>query len=160
LAGDDSPGVLGLGLFEDPNKLLLKGMKFVFDSLVRFLSIQNGGSVHGVKRKFRPRVVYQSPVFDPNRKYTVAVIPFFNRSGRRYAGEIMVLHFIRELGRFGNFHLIEPGVIRQVFLEFRIVMEDGVSLSQADVLFGAINADLILSGRSSNMRIIRELWKA
>jgi TolB-like protein len=147
LAGDDSPGVLGLGLIEDPNKLLLKGMKFVFDSLVRFLSIQNGGSVHGVKRKFRPRVVYQSPVFDPNRKYTVAVIPFFNRSGRRYAGEIMVLHFIRELGRFGNFHLIEPGVIRQVFLEFRIVMEDGVSLSQADVLFGAINADLILSGR-------------
>ena len=147
VAGDDSPGILGLGLIEDPNKLLLKGTKFVFDSLARFLSVQKGGSALEVKRKFRPRVVYQSPVFDPNRKYSVAVIPFFNRSGRRYAGEIMVLHFIRELGRFGNFHLIEPGVIRQVFLEFRIIMEDGVSLSQADVLFGALNADLILSGR-------------
>lgn len=147
LAGDDAPGILGLGLIEDPYKLLDKGMRFVFDSLVRFLSTQHGGSVSPVARKFRPKVFYESPVFDPNKKYTVAVIPFFNRSGRRNAGEIMVLHFVREMTRFENFHLIEPGMIRQVFLELRVIMEDGVSLAQTDVLFGALNADLILSGK-------------
>ncbi len=147
LAGNDSPGILGLGLIENPYKLLDKGMGFLFDSLVRFLSTRNGGIVYPVKRKFRPMVVYESPAFDPKREYSLAVIPFFNRSGRKNAGEIMVLHFVREMKRFENFRLIEPGVIRQAFLEFRIIMEDGVSLSQTDILFGALNADLILSGR-------------
>jgi hypothetical protein len=147
LAGDDSPGVLGLGLIENPYKLLDKGMGFLFDSLVRFLSARNGGTVYPVKRKFRPIIVYESPVFDPGRKYSLAVIPFFNRSGRKNAGEIMVLHFVGGMRRFENFDLIEPGVIRHAFLEYRIIMEDGVSLSQADILFSALNADLILSGR-------------
>jgi TolB-like protein len=148
LAGDDSPGILGLGLIEDPKELLEKALKSVLGSLVSYLSTgTEGKEVHGAKRKFRPKIAYQSSAWDLNRKYKVAVTPFFNRSERKYAGEILVLHFIRQLKRFGNFEVIEPGMLRQELLDLRIIMQDGVSLANADAIFAALDADLLVSGR-------------
>lgn len=148
LAGDDSPGILGLGLIEDPKALLEKALKSVLGSLVSYLSTgTEGKEVHGPKRKFRPKIAYQSSAWDLNRKYKVAVTPFFNRSERKYAGEILVLHFIRQLKRFGNFEVIEPGMLRQELLDLRIIMQDGVSLANADAIFAALDADLLVSGR-------------
>jgi TolB-like protein len=82
-----------------------------------------------------------------NRKYRVAIAPFFNRSERKYAGEIMVLHFIRQLKRFDNFEVIEPAMVRQELLNSRIIMQDGISLADADALFAGLDADLLVSGR-------------
>jgi TolB-like protein len=147
LAGDDSRGLLDLGLIEDPMALLEKGMKLMFDSMNRYLSKKSEGRRgYSAKRKFQPRIAYRSPSFDPNRKYTVAIAPFFNYSLRKYAGDILVLHFAKELKRFDRFDVIEMGVVRQAFLEMRIILDQGVSLINADSIAGLLNADLILAG--------------
>jgi hypothetical protein len=77
----------------------------------------------------------------------VAVVPFFNESTRKNAGQIMVLHFVKWLTELENFSVIEPGVVRQELLTFRIIMDEGVSLAQADLIFSSLDADLILSGK-------------
>jgi TolB-like protein len=159
LAGDDSPGILGIGLIEDPKALLEKAMNSMTDSLIRtLLTRQDEGKSRSAKRKFRPKVVYRSPELDPERKYVVAVVPFFNRSERKYAGEILVLHFIRQLKRFNNFDVIEPGILRQELLGLRVIMEDGVSLANADAIFSILNADVIVSGKVIDYQDYQGLW--
>jgi hypothetical protein len=159
LAGDDSPGILGLGLIEDPKALMEKAMKSMTGSLTSYLSTRMGEEDgRSLKKKFKPKIAYKSPVLDPGRKYVVAVLPFFNRSERKYAGEILVLHFIRQLKRFNNFDIIEPGILRQELLGLRIIMEDGVSLANADAIFAILSADLILSGRVIDYQDFQGIW--
>ncbi len=147
LAGDDSPGFLNMGLIEDPKVLLDKAMKRMFDSLNRYISSEpDEKKEHDAKGKFRPRIFYRSPVLDPVEKYTVAITPFVNLSGRKYAGDMMVLHLAKELKKFKNFNVIEFGIVRQAFLELRIVMDQGISLANADSVLALLDADLIVSG--------------
>jgi len=146
LAGDDSPGILALGLIEDPKALLEKGVGRLAESLREYFDKKSDGErIKSVKRKFQPKVSYRSEVLDPGRKYTVAVVPFLNFSGRRNAGEILELQFIRSLKKFENFDVIEPGILRQELLAMRIIIPEGISLSNTDALFAALNADLILA---------------
>jgi len=148
LAGDDSPGILGLGLIEDPKALLKKALNTLQDSFLRYLSGKEGvESVKSPKKKFQPKIAYRSQVIDPEGKYTVAVVPFFNSSVRKYGGEIMVLHFINELKKIKNLEIIEPGEVRQQFLTLRMIMDEGISLANADLLFSTLQADLIVSGK-------------
>ena len=159
LAGDDSPGILGLGLIEDPNLLLDKALKTVLDSLVRYFSGGPAGQVsQGAKRKFLPKISYRAPALESNRNYTVAIAPFFSISERKYVGEIMTLHFARELKRAGNFNVIEPGIVREAFLELRIVMEQGVSLANAEMISSMIKADLIVSGKVIDYEDYQGIW--
>jgi len=159
LAGDDSPGILGLGLIEDPKELREKALKSVTGSLVRYLSTgMDRKKTDGKKRKFRPKLAYQSSALDLEKKYRVAVIPFFNRSERKYAGEILVLHFIRQLKRFENFEVIEPGMVRQELLNLRMIMQDGVSLADADAIFATLNGDLLVSGRVMDYQDYQGVW--
>jgi len=159
LAGDDSPGILGLGLIEDPKILIDKSLKTILTSLMRYLSGGQEGQVDkGAKKKFHPKISYRSPALDSNRKYSVAIAPFFSISERKYAGEIMTLHFARELKRAGNFNIIEPGVVRQAFLELRIVMEQGVSLANAELILGMLNADLVISGKVTDYEDYQGTW--
>jgi hypothetical protein len=147
LAGDDARGLLDLGLIEDPKILLEKGMKLIFDSLNRYLS--TGTKVEAgdkLKRKFRPKIFYRSLALDPQRKYKVVIAPLFNLSGRKYAGDIMVLHLAKGLDKIRNLDVIEMGMVRQTFLELRIIMDQGISLTQADAVLATLNADLIVSG--------------
>ena len=60
----------------------------------------------------------------------------------------MALHFVRHLAAVDNFAVIEPGIVRQALLRLRIIMDDGLSLGYADILFRRLNADLILTGRA------------
>ena len=159
LAGDDSQGILGVGLIEDPGALREKALKSVLGSLVRYLSAGTEGKEVGrAKKKFKPKIAYRSSAFDLNRKYRVAVAPFFNRSERKYAGEILVLHFIRQLKGFENFEVIEPGRVRQELLNSRIIMQDGISLADADALFAGLDADLLVSGRVMDYQDYQGAW--
>ena len=147
MAGDDSRGLLSLGLIEDPRVLLEKAMGKMFDSLSQYLSARSGGKeAHRAKRKFQPKIFFRSPALDEEKKYTVVIVPFMNLSVRRYAGEIMVLHLAKAFKEFDNFNVIEFGTVREVFLSLRIIMDQGISLAQADSIFAMLNADLILSG--------------
>ena len=147
IAGDDSPGILGLGLIEDPRLLLVKAVDTLMRSLAQYRA-ESGTGPDGERgpRKFRPKIVYRSEIVDPGKKYSIAVVPFFNKSERKYAGEIIALHMIRNLMAFENFKTVEPGIVRQELLRFRIIMSDGVSLPETDTILGAVNADLVLNG--------------
>jgi TolB-like protein len=111
-----------------------------------------------VKRRFRPHIAYRASSFDPNRKYTVAIAPFFNYSLRKYAGDILVLHFAKELKRFDRFDVIEMGVVRQALLEMRIILDQGVSLINAESIAGLLNADLILAGDVTDYEDYQGVW--
>jgi TolB-like protein len=146
LAGDDSPGILGLGLIEDPKALLEKAVGRLEGSLGKYLDRKPAGeNVQSVRRKFRPKVSYRSDILVSDARYTVAVAPFLNFSGRKNAGEILELQFIRSLKRSDRFEVVEPGVVRQQLLALRIITPEGISLANADALFGILNADLILT---------------
>jgi hypothetical protein len=146
LAGDDSPGILELGLIEDPRVLLEKAVGRLTGSLGEYVDRRTEKDpVSGKKGKFRPKVSYRSEVFDPSQKYTVAVVPFLNMSGTRNAGEILELEFIRNLKTFEQFDVMEPGVVRQQLLALRMIIPEGISLANADALFATLNADLILA---------------
>lgn len=148
LAGDDAPGFLDLGLIENPVVLRDKALRSLSVSLAESLSEKEGGdSAERKRKKFRPKIVFRSPAFDPEARHTVAVIPFFNESLRKYAGEIMQLHLVREMAKVENIKVIEPGVVRTGLLALRIIMEDGISLAQADIVWDALNADLLLTGK-------------
>jgi len=148
LAGDQSPGILGLGLIEDPQKLQEKAMSCLLDSLIGYLSGEKGEmGIKSAERKFSPKIVYRSFEIHPDKKCMVAVVPFFNRSDRKNAGEIAALHFVKELTKIEAFDVVEPGVVRQGLLNLRVIMEEGVSLANADIIFGILNVDLILSGK-------------
>jgi TolB-like protein len=146
LAGDDSPGILELGLIEDPKALVGKGVGRLVASLGQYFDKKpDGGHIQSMKGKFRPKVSYRSNVFDPSLKYTVAVVPFLNFSGRKNAGEILELEFIRNLKTFEQFDVIEPGMVRQQLLTMRMIIPEGISLANADALFAVLNVDLILA---------------
>ena len=148
LSGDDSRGILDLGLIEDPKALMKKALQSLLGSLNEYLSGNKEiGVVKSVKRKFQPKTSYRSEIVDTERKYSVAVIPFFNSSGRKYGGEILALHFIKTLKEFENFGPVEPGLVRQQFLNLRLVMDEGVSLRDADAVFSSLDADLVLTGK-------------
>ena len=99
------------------------------------------------KKKFGPEVIYRKAVLAADKTHTVAVIPFFNPSARSFAGEILALHFVRQLWAFENFNVIEPGMVRQQLLKSRIIMDSGISLADADVIAIGLNADFILNGK-------------
>jgi len=146
LAGDDSPGILGLGLTEDPKVLMEKAVGRLTRSLGDRLDKKSESkNIKRVKTKFRPKVSYRSDILVPDMKYTAAVVPFLNFSGRRNAGEILELQFVRSLKEFENFDVIEPGVVRQQLLALRMIIPEGISLANADALFATLNADLILA---------------
>jgi len=146
LAGDDAPGILGLGLIEDPKALLEKAVGRLTGSLGKYFDKKSDRDhIQSVKGKFRPKVSYRSNVFDPSQEYTVAVVPFLNLSGRKNAGEILGLEFIRNLKRFEQFDVMEPGIVRQQLLTLRMIIPEGISLANADALFTTLNVDLILA---------------
>lgn len=146
LAGDDSPGILELGLIEDPKVLLEKAVRKLTGSLGEYFGRKSERDiVKRMKGKFRPKISYRSDVFDPSQKYSVAVVPFLNLSGRKNAGEILELEFIRNLKTFEQFDVIEPGVVRQQLLTLRMIIPEGISLANADVLFVTLDVDLILA---------------
>lgn len=150
LSGDDSPGIMGVGLIEDPRVLTEKALGLLSASLERFLagkdSAERSAPDGSFAAKFGPKLFYRSPILDPEQKYTVAVVPFLNKSSRKNAGEIVALQFVRELSTHRNFKVIEPGVVREEFLKYRIIMEEGVSLSNADIFFTDLDADMVLTG--------------
>ena len=148
LAGDDSVGILQLSLIEDPRELLEKAVLQISTSFGEYLA-DKSSSVANQRDiiKFWPKVFYRSPILEPEWKYTVAVLPFLNLSDRRYAGEILALNFVEQMIPQKNFSVIEPGMVRQVFLQQRIIMEDGISFADVHVLFSKLNVDLILAGK-------------
>lgn len=146
LSGDDARGLLDLGRIKDPGVLRNKAEQILSDSLHDYLAEWREPGPREVEKRFSPKVAYRSPLVYPERRYTVAVVPFFNRSQRDYAGEIMTLQFVEKLRERKRFEVLDPGEVRQRLLGYRIIMYDGLSLGDADLLFEFLDVDLIVTG--------------
>jgi len=153
MSGDEHPGLLGLGLILDPSEILKRAGETALDSMVR--SVPDGMpkvSIRAVKGgRFRPKRFFRSPEIAAGRGRTfkVAVLPFRNIGTRKNAGELMALQFVNRLAEVEQVRVIEPGVLREEMLRRRIIMEDGISGPQADLLFSMLEADMVVGGNVS-----------
>lgn len=147
MAGDEAPGLFELGVVNDYQEVLTRVLNRLGDSLVSWL--KTGQVRTDLKRasKFRPKSSYRGLALEPGRSYTVAVVPFFNLSERRNAGEIMALLFIRHLSGFPQFRVLDTGVARRQLLDARVIMDAGLSIRDAEMVAALIEADFVLAGR-------------
>lgn len=171
LTADDEVGLLGIGRIDTPQGLLERGLDQLMVSLGRYLagtapllvhagdrkglrlvnewSANVDGSPSREKKRFQPHLMYRASDFDPSRKHRVAVVPFLNINTRKHAEIIATLHTVKELQRYYNVQVFEPGLIRDRLLRYRMIMQSGPSLAASDVLAdeGILGADLIVSGK-------------
>lgn len=147
MAGDEAPGLFGLGLVNDYPEVLKRVLERLGNSLVSYL--KTGEIRADLKRvsKFRPKSSYRGLTLEPGRPYSVAVVPFFNLSERRNAGEILALLFVRHLSGFPEFRVLDTGVVRRQLLDARIIMDAGLSIRDAEMVAALIEADFVLAGR-------------
>ena len=148
MAGNDAPGFLLLGLIDDPSVIWENAKGRILDSLTAFLSGETPRDARRAEKRFAPKSFHGMAPKIPGGKETVsvAVLPFRNESTRRNAGEILALHFTRELSNSGMLEVVESGELRQVLLRSRTIMEGGLSLPQADILHAALDVDFVLTG--------------
>lgn len=148
LAGNDAPGLLDLGIIEDPRELKDDALDVLGRSLARYLSGDTQSLGAGREGgRFLPRAAYRDLSLEPGKKYTIAIVPFFNQTAHtRNAGDIVSHFFLTELLRSGPFTVIELGEIRQAFLELRIIMQEGVSFADLDALVSMVETDFVLDG--------------
>ena len=160
ITGEDNPGLLGLGRVKKPEKLLARAIDQLLDSLSarpetlqaddqRPQTFSPPTSGRGVSQRYLPKDFFRSPMIDPRKTYRVAVIPFLNLAMRKNAGQIMALHFVKELHRRPNIVIMEPGMVREELLRFRAVMAAGPSLAISDLISSehSLDVDLVLSGK-------------
>jgi hypothetical protein len=147
ISGDEAPGLLGLSRVDNSDALIRKTVKALSGSLAESSGDTGKGmDIPEKRKKFQPKVFYRSPVLIQHKNYRVAVLPFYNRSERKYAGDILALHFVRWLKTRENISVIEPGSAYNESLQSRIIMDDGLSLANADILFNNLDVDLIVTG--------------
>lgn len=150
ISGNDAPGLLDLSLIKDSRILMQKAVERLVGDLTEWANgKRNTQFLNGQNfEKIQSGNQYKSPGRFSRKVYRVAVIPFYNSSERKYAGEIMALHFLKHLLPCEHILFVEPGEVRKVFLGWRIIMDDGISLVDADVLFQKLDADYILTGNA------------
>ncbi|HEY6004907.1 MAG TPA: hypothetical protein VIV57_18665, partial [Anaeromyxobacter sp.] len=145
--GSDAPGLLGLGIIEDPQKLRSQA----FDALARSLAAaRSGARREGGRcqpgRVYAPKFSFRLPPLAGSAERTVIVLPFLDSSRRRNAGEVVRLGVIRQLLSARGLHLVDPGEVRQVLLDYRIILQGGVSLASARTILKTLRADWVVVG--------------
>jgi len=146
VTGGDAPGFLGLGVIHSLPDLERVALRRVARALASFLdgrAARSYPSSPGLGLGWWHR----AKGFDTARPLSVVVLPFVNRTSRRGAGEIVALALARELAAVPRLQVIEPGIIRDELLAFRVVMPEGPSLDDALVLNASLRADLIVFGQ-------------
>jgi len=147
MAGDDAPGWLALNLVDDLQVLLATALERLSGSLLGYLKTGAAGPAREAASKFRPKSTYRNLVLEPGKAYSIAVVPFVSLSDRPNAGNILALLFTSHLSAFPQFRVVEPGVTRRQLLDARIIMDGGLSLSDADTVAALVEADYVLGGR-------------
>lgn len=125
LAGEDFTGPLGLGTVKSLEALSDRAVKRLFSSLKARLERQvvppagPPGLLSFLSKSEGPEIFIDADV-DFYGLDRLAVLPFLNASDRPSAGDIVTALFVSAIHNTGKFHVIEPGIVREVFLRFRI----------------------------------------
>jgi TolB-like protein len=144
-AGDQAPGLLGLGRVERFGRVQDRVLSRLARGLGAFLDGERrDAGCDG--RGYGPKVRYRSPALDGRGRRTLAVVPFLDHSKRDGAGEAVALEFVRQLVATGRFRVLEPGVVRDYMLRARMIMPGGVSLETTRLMVGHFGVELVLSG--------------
>jgi hypothetical protein len=154
--GDDSPGILGLGLVERVENLTAGALDGLADSLAGYLALREPAT-NKMKpsARFRPRVFFRSPFLSDGKKFRIAVFPVVNQSLRKNAGELFALNVVEQLKKTEEFEVLEPGFVRNELLRSRIVAPEGASLDMADLLFSRLQFDLLFIGKVMDYEDVR-----
>jgi hypothetical protein len=146
-AGDDSPGLLGLGLVSDVGVLRNEAFRKLTRSLRDFLGDARRRAPRcPTSGAFSPRISFRSPSLRRPERRSVAVLPFVNDSGRRGAGQVAALMLVRQLVAMDHLAVIEPGLLRSELLAYRVTTEGGASPATARLLSKVLGADLVVGG--------------
>jgi TolB-like protein len=144
-AGDQAPGLLGLGREERFGPVQERVLRRLARGLDAFLEGERRDAGCG-GRGYGPKVKYRSAALDGRGRPTLAVVPFLDHTNRGGAGEAVALEFVRQLVATGRFEVIEPGVVRDYLLRARMIMPGGVSLETTRLMVGHLGAEFVLSG--------------
>jgi hypothetical protein len=154
LTGDQKPGLLSMGLVRDVDVLRDRVIERVFDSLTDWLGSTPSDRLPPLKaqNRFRPKRFYRTPERpeSPGARFRVAILPFINDSARRNADEVLMEQFAFRFWETKRVEVLEPGIVRSVLLENRLIRDEGLTLTQIYVLSGELNIDLIVSGDVSD----------
>jgi hypothetical protein len=145
-SGDESPGLLALGVVKDIKIAMVRVVDRLVGSLDQAIAGHSAEPECGGGGRYRPRVRFRPEVVPGGAGYVLAVLPFLNKTNRRSAGEAVSLEFLRQLVASGEYQVLEPGVVRQYMLRARVIIPGGVSLETTRLLRGALEADLVLAG--------------
>ncbi len=145
--GNDSPGLLGLGYVDSIGPLREEAFRTLSLSLREFLRDARRSSPScSTSDKFAPKVAFRSPALARKDSLSVAILPFVNNTGRRGAGQVLALEMARQLLAVDRIRVIEPGMLREELLMYRVTTEGGASPATARLLSKVLKADLIVGG--------------
>jgi TolB-like protein len=145
--GDESPGLFGLGRIDSVKKLEGEIFADLARSLRRALRGEGPKAPRCEgKRIFAPHVRYRAPRLSEEPSPRIAVLPFLNRARETYAGELVSLGVVRGLSAVDRFRVLEPGVVRDLALRYRLILEGGVTVHQARTMLGALEVDIVVTG--------------
>jgi hypothetical protein len=145
--GDEAPGLLNLGLVNDPEKLRRRALQQLAGSLRDFLS--SGGhpaSACAPGGRFRPQIGFAARRAAASRTLSVMVLPFLSQADRPVAAAAVAAEVVRALHATGRFEVVEPGLVRDELLRNRVIFQGGVSLDIIQPVLADLPADLILTG--------------
>lgn len=145
-AGDESPGLLRLGVVDTLPPLQQEVVARLAGSLARYAEGRGAAAPRCGGAWYAPKVRYRSSILDARQQRTLAILPFLNQTQRRGAGDAVSVEFVRHLVATGRFRVLEPGVVREYLLRARIMIPGGASLETTRLMLGAMSVDLVLSG--------------
>lgn len=125
LAGEDFTGPLGVGTVKSLEVLTSRAVRRLLTSLEPRLERQIvplpelPGPLYSAVQSEHPSI-FRDPQTDFYGVETLAVLPFLNASGRPNAGDIVAALFVSALHNTGRYRVIEPGIVREAFLQRRV----------------------------------------
>ncbi len=145
MTGDDNPGFLALGIVHTLAELEAMALEALSDRLGAFLDHKGPRSVP-CPAGGGSAWVHRSPQLDTSKPLSIIVLPLMNRTPRRGAGDIVAMQIARELAAVPGIEVVEPGIVRDELLAFRVVMQEGPSLDDVLAINASLRADLIVAG--------------
>lgn len=124
--GDANPGFLGLGRITGIEPLQNEAVRSLLDKMVTRLQTEE----HNLSRE----------------SVTVALFPFYNHTEQDRGGETLAAQMLISLIKQPGIRVLEPGLVRDRLLHYRIIAPYGPSEADLSLLQTRLDADLLISG--------------